>query len=78
MTVVYEEFIDFIARGTTPSCVIAFRPSEEARARVADYIRRQKNTGLTPDKTAELNHFLHIEHVMRLAKARARRHVSPG
>jgi len=24
----YEEIIDFIAAGTTPACVIAFRPSD--------------------------------------------------
>jgi hypothetical protein len=78
MNIAYEEFIDFIAAGTTPDTIIAFRPSEEARTRVMDLIRRQKTTGLSPDETAELNHYLHTEHVMRLAKARARQHLSTG
>ena len=77
MTVAYEEFVDFIAAGTTPKGVIDFRPSEATKARVADLIHRQKTTGLSPDETTELDHYLHIEHLMRLAKARARRHLPP-
>jgi hypothetical protein len=72
MTIAYEEFVDFIAAGTTPSGVVAFRPSEATKERVEDLIRREKNGGLSLEETAELDHYLHIEHVMRLAKARAR------
>ncbi len=50
-----------------------FSPSS---ARVADLIRRQKTTGLSGDETAELNQYLHIEHLMRLVKARARRRLA--
>ena len=76
MILAYEEFVDFIAGGTTPSSVVAFQPSEAAKAKVADLIRRQKTTGLSPDETVELNSFLQIEHLMRLAKARARQRLS--
>ncbi len=75
MTRVYEEIIDFIAAGTTPSGIVAFQPSEEAKARVADLIHREKTTGLSPEEAAELNHYLQLEHLMRLAKARARTHL---
>jgi hypothetical protein len=47
----YEEIIDFIAAGTTPSGVIAFQPSEEAKARVGDLIQREKTTGLSTEET---------------------------
>jgi hypothetical protein len=40
-------------------------------------IRREKTAGLSADETEELNHYLHIEHLMRLAKARARQHLPP-
>lgn len=76
MTRVYEEIIDFIAAGTTPSGIVAFQPSEEAKILVADLIHREKTTGLSPDETAELNHYLQLEHLMRLAKARARTHLA--
>ena len=70
--------MDFLAGGTTPQGVIDFRPSEATRARVADLIHRQKTTSLSADETAELNHYLQIEHLMRLARARARQRLGAG
>jgi hypothetical protein len=73
MTIAYDEFVDFIAAGTTPSGVVAFQPSDATKERVEGLIRREKTSALSDEETAELNHYFHIEHVMRLAKARARR-----
>ena len=67
----YEEIIDFLAEGTTPGQVVAFRPSEITKHRVEDLIHREKTTGLSSEETAELNHYLQLEHLMRLTKARA-------
>lgn len=72
----YEEIVDFIAAGTSPRGVVAFHPSETTKARVADLIHCEKTTGLSPDETAELDHYLQLEHVMRLAKARARAYLA--
>jgi hypothetical protein len=68
----YEEIVDFIAAGTTPVGVAHFEASSEAKAHVADLIAREKTTGLSADETSELDYFLKMEHLMRLAKARAR------
>ncbi|MXV78556.1 hypothetical protein F4083_00390 [Candidatus Poribacteria bacterium] len=68
---VYSEIIDFIAAGTTPQNLVDFSPSEKAKERMADLIHREKTTGLTSEETAELNHCLQLEHLMRLAKSRA-------
>jgi hypothetical protein len=76
MTRVYEEIIEFLAAGTTPSALVAFQPSADAKARVTDLIRREKTTGLSADEATELNHYLQLEHVLRLAKARARGYCS--
>ncbi len=67
----YEEIVDFIAAGTTPDEVVAFQPSEAAKNRVADLIYREKTKGLSFEEKSELNHYLELEHIMRLAKARA-------
>jgi hypothetical protein len=75
MILAYDEFVDFIAAGTTPQGVIDFRPSEATKAKVAELIQRQKTSSLSPDEAAELNQYLQIEHLMRLAKARARQHL---
>jgi hypothetical protein len=75
MTRVYEEIIDFIAGGSSPSGVAAFVPSPAARESVADLLERQKTDSLSPEEKAELAHYLEVEHIMRLAKARARQHL---
>lgn len=71
----YEEIVDFIAAGASPQNVVAFRPSETAKERVADLMLREKTASLLPDEKSELDHYLQLEHLMRLAKARARRYV---
>ena len=68
----YEEIVDFIAAGTTPKDVISFRPSETAQERVADLLAREKDGELSPAEKSELDHYMQLEHLMRLAKARAR------
>jgi hypothetical protein len=75
MILAYDEIVNFIAGGSTPQSVIDFRPSEQTKARVADLIHRQKTASLSPEETAELDKYLYIEHLMRLAKARARQHL---
>jgi hypothetical protein len=67
----YEEVVEFIA-AQGPREVIGFKPSEAARSRVWDLIEREKADGISPDEKAELDHYLEVEHLMRLAKARAR------
>jgi hypothetical protein len=69
---VYEEVIDFIAT-TNPGKVLAFRPSEATKQRVSDLIYREKTTGLSPEEKSELDHYMQLEHVMRMAKIRARK-----
>jgi hypothetical protein len=71
MTRVYEEIIDFIAAGTSPAQVARFQASQRVREDVADLLDRQKTSSLTSDEIAELNHYLELEHLMRMAKARA-------
>ena len=78
MTRVYEGIIDFLAGGFTPDSLIAYHPSEEAKRRVEDLIRREKNEGLTAEDASELNHYMELEHILTLAKARARARQSNG
>jgi len=68
--------IDFIAAGVTPSDVVSFQPSSEAKERVWQLIEQEKSTGLSPDEKSELDHYMQLEHIMRLAKARALKHLS--
>ncbi|MBD2740253.1 hypothetical protein [Coleofasciculus sp. FACHB-1120] len=72
---VYDEIIDFIAAGTTPQSVVNFRLSEAAQERLEDLVYKHKAGELTPDEKRELDHFLTLEHIMTLAKARADKYI---
>ena len=74
----YLEIIDFIASGTTPQAVVDYRPSPEAQERVADLIEREKEGGLSVEEKSELDHFMDLEHILRMAKARARQILASG
>lgn len=75
-TKAYEEVIDFLASGRSPSEIVAFRPSEGARARVYDLVAREKEGSLTSEEKQELEHYAQLEHLMRLTKARARQFLA--
>jgi hypothetical protein len=68
----YDEIVEFIASGTTPDTVAHFEPSQQTKDYVADLLHKEKTTGLTAEESSELDHFIKLEHLMRLAKARAR------
>lgn len=72
----YEEVVEFIASGTNPDSVIAFSPSDSVKKRVGELIYFEKTRGLTGEEKSELDHYMQLEHLMRLAKARARKYVT--
>lgn len=72
----YDEIVEFIAAGTTPDSVARYEPSRETKDAVADLIHKEKTTGLSAEESSELDHYLKLEHLMRLAKARARMHCT--
>jgi len=75
---VYLEIVDFIAAGTTPEAVMDFHPSREAQQRLAVLIDRERAGTVSPEEKAELDHFMDLEHILRMAKARARQILSRG
>lgn len=74
----YEEVIDFIAAGTTPEAVVAFRPSDSVQQRVGELVKRSKEGAISPEDQSELEDYLQLEHIMIMAKARARQHTRFG
>jgi len=76
LTRAYNEIVDFIAAGNSPQSVSEFRPSDETRSRVLELMTHAKSETLTTDEASELEHYLQLEHLMRLAKARARQYLS--
>jgi hypothetical protein len=74
----YEEIIDFIAAGTTPEAVVAFRPSAAVQRRVAELTERSKEGSISLEERSELDDYLQLEHIMIMAKARARQYTQLG
>ena len=72
---VYDEVVDFFARGTSSNSVIGYRPSTEAQERVHDLLAKNKAGTLTSEEAAELELFGELEHFMQLVKARAHEYV---
>jgi hypothetical protein len=72
----YDEIVDLIASGGGPAVVANYHASPATQKRVAELIEREKTCGLTEDEKSELDHYMQLEHVMRLAKARARARLS--
>lgn len=74
----YLEIIDFIASGTTPKAVAEYRPSERAQRRIEELIARERDGQLSPEEKSELDRFMDLEHIIRMAKARARQILRSG
>ncbi|HLN02879.1 MAG TPA: hypothetical protein VK335_26560 [Bryobacteraceae bacterium] len=74
----YEEIIDFIAAGTTPEAVVAFRPSDGVQQRVAELVERSMGASISTEERSELEDYLQLEHIMIMAKARARQYTHLG
>lgn len=68
----FEEIVQFIADAAGAERLCAFRPSPAAERRIAALVSRQKANALTPGEREELQMFVQLDHVMSLAKARAR------
>ena len=65
-----DEIIDLLA--TAPQ-MLDYRPSDEAKERFWELVQHKKDGTLTIAEQIELEHYNRIEHLIRMAKAQARR-----
>ncbi|WP_287253772.1 hypothetical protein [Moorena sp. SIO4E2] len=72
---IYDEFIDFVAQKTSPESVTKFQFSEATKEKIDDLVERAKLGDLSPSEKNELEQFLVVEHLIRLAKARAHQYL---
>ena len=70
----FEEIVKFIADAAGPEKLGAFKPSSAAEKRVAELLAKQKIDSLSTREREELQLFVQLDHVMSLAKAKARAH----
>ncbi|MCC5626410.1 hypothetical protein [Nostoc sp. CHAB 5715] len=64
-----KEIIGLLASQPTPEQILAIRPSPEFQTRVSDLLAQSKAGTLSAKGEAELERYLTIEHLVRMAKA---------
>jgi hypothetical protein len=67
---VYDELAFFLA-SLSPRRVISYKSSVKAQERVNLLLEKNKVEGLTSDENSEMERFMTVEHIVRLAKAKA-------
>ena len=73
---VYDEMIDFITSIPRPEEIISFHPSEASQLRLEDLQFKRREEGLTEEELHELEQFVMVEHIMRIAKAKAKQRLA--
>ena len=71
MRLVYEDIVDFLASAPSPERILKHKASPKVQARVHELVQRKKHSTLHKEDNDELATFLMLEHIMRLAKAKA-------
>ena len=63
--------IELLTSRPTPEQILSIRPSPELQARVSELLARSKAGELSRQEELELERYLTLEHLVRLAKAHA-------
>lgn len=65
------EILELLATLPSPEEILALRPSDALQARVEALLEKNREEGLTPAEEQEWQQYEYLEHLVRLAKARA-------
>ncbi|MFB2833151.1 hypothetical protein [Floridanema evergladense] len=72
---IYDEFLDFIAQGTTPKSVTKFQFSEATKERIEDLVYLAKSGELTLEDKKELDELLFVDRLITMIKAKAHQYI---
>jgi hypothetical protein len=65
------EVLEILASLPSPEETLAIRPSEAFRSRIDELLEKNREEGLTAEENAEWEQYMYLEHLVRMAKARA-------
>lgn len=71
----YEQVLDFLAASPSAQEIVNFRPSKEAQSRFSDLLEANRQRQLTLAETEELDHYIRIDQMVSLLKAKAYHHL---
>ena len=66
-----SDVLEFLAGLPSPGEILAFRPAPRLRDRVSEPLEKNRSSGLAPDEEEEWQRYQRLEHLVRLAKAKA-------
>lgn len=66
-----QEIVTLLASQPTPEPILSIHPSREFQARVSELLAQSKAGTLSAKQEAELERYLTLEHLVRLAKTHA-------
>ena len=67
-----DEITDFILSRPTEEEIINFRPSDRLNERLHELLDKNSHDAITSEERTELDHFLEIDHIFTMLKAKAR------
>jgi hypothetical protein len=70
-----NRIVELLASQPSPKQIIALRPSPELQSRASELLEKGKDQTLTRQEERELDRYLVLEHLLRLAKAHAHRQL---
>lgn len=72
------EVLEFLASLPKPKEVLALRPSVAWQARLDDLLVKSNDSGLSESEEAEWEQYEYLEHLVRMAKIRAKAELGEG
>lgn len=72
----YEQVLDFLAQSPSAQELVNFRPSPDAQQRFSALLEQNREGTLSTQEEEELDHYILIERMMTLLKAKAFRHLA--
>jgi hypothetical protein len=73
-----SEVLEFLASLPSNEAIIALRPSEYLQAQISGLLEKNSTVGLTPAEEQLWQGYQYLEHIVRMAKARAFIAVEPS
>jgi hypothetical protein len=67
---VYDELAYFLA-SLSPRKVLQYKVSSKAQTRVNELLLKNKSEGLSAEENAEMERYMTLEHIIRLAKSKS-------
>lgn len=72
----YEQVLEFLASGPSSQEIVAYRPPQAAQARFSRLLVENRERQLTPMEEEELDHYVGMDRMLSLLKAKALSHLS--